>query len=338
LNKNGSALELESQEFPPSDREFLIEGRTVIYDQRTGFSIPLEMRPLLHYRGNVLQLPAALFGKPDEQMELSSRTHFSTRLMLTNASNKAIDVTPTLRGANALGKQIAWDDQAIALGPFESRVVDLEDAHVRSGIADGYVGVQLAHTGGLVDLMAEAVTTDLSLSLAFYEPFHDGQLLGRGHHGVAFNLAGNRKSSQVIRNITDQPIQYRYRISFQEGGNSGIYLSPLQKLGARGSALLDLDGLRDAPDAEGRRLPDAVSFGHLTVFSEQKAVAVMGVTFDRVGSLALNSIPPPPDGCCTYDCGGGGACPDECSPCCDHESNICWRNLAICEGAATAGL
>jgi hypothetical protein len=34
LNKNGSALELESQEFPPSDREFLTSGLGEFEDLR----------------------------------------------------------------------------------------------------------------------------------------------------------------------------------------------------------------------------------------------------------------------------------------------------------------
>ncbi|MGH9844763.1 MAG: hypothetical protein ACREEM_39095 [Blastocatellia bacterium] len=323
--------------FVALNAEVTIEGRTAIYDQRSGFSIPLEMRPLLHYRGNILQLPGALFGQPDEQMRLPRQTRFSTRLLLTNTASTVIEVRPTLHGASVAGKQISWDDPAITLGPYESRVVDLKDAHERSGIADGYVGVELAHNGNLIDLMAEAVTTDQTKSLSFYEPFHDGRALGRGQHSAVFDLAGGKSTLEVIRNVTDQPVQYQYKISYQEGGSSRSYLSPSQNLAARESKVIDLEALRNVADAEGRRLPATATFGHLLISSGRKSLVVSGVTFDPDNGVTSNSIPPIDDDCC-LTCGGGGACPDECTPCCDHETNLCWRNLAICEGAATGAL
>jgi hypothetical protein len=87
----------------------------------------------------------------------------------------AIDVTAALDGRDSTGNFVSWNAAVIKLAPYQSRVIDLEKARKEghSPIADGHVGVRLTHTGRTIDLLAEAVTVDQTLTFSFYHPFFD---------------------------------------------------------------------------------------------------------------------------------------------------------------------
>lgn len=313
--------------------EGYLEGRTVAYDEKTGFSVLLAMHAPMEHRSNQLELPAALVGQPDKQLGFPVQTRFATQLLLTNTTVNKLEVVATLHGRDSAGAQIAWEAPAIALRAYESRVISLRDAHSQSGLADGYIGLRLTHNGKLMDLLAEAVTLDQTRSLSFYTRFHDRKLLGHSLHNVSFDLAGNKNTLLVLRNVSDQPVGYGYQINYQEGDSFRRYLSPLQELGAQEIKVIDLKALRDdgVPDAEGGRLPKTASFGNLTIFSQQRALIVSEPTFDFVNGLSDTTATDVEwDNCL--------ACLDLCRACCDGAMLACYGVLTTCESAAAVAL
>jgi hypothetical protein len=296
------------------------------------------MHTTSEYRSKDMRLPGTFFGRPEEALGFPQQTRFDTRLLLTNTSGNTLEVIATLSGSNSAGRLVSWKVPAIVLKPYESHLVGLEKNRRQSEIADGYVGVQLTHNGRGVDLMAETVTVDQTGSFSFYAPFRDDKLIRRAQHTVSFDLTGNKNTLLIVRNVSDQPAQYVYQINYEEGGSILQYHSLSLGLAARELQVIDIKALRDAgiADAEGKRLPRTVSFGNLTVFGQQRALIVSEPIFDPVSGISdENSSLLGADFC---DDQGDPICPDECSQCCDHESNVCYRNFAICEGAATGGL
>lgn len=292
-------------------------GRTIIFDERAGFSVPLMTHGILSRAGNSLQMPGTPFGHPDRKMRFPKKTVFSTKLLLANTSPNAINVTATLDGHDIGGQPVSWDAPIITLASFESRVIDLEKARVEgnSPVADGHAGVRLVHTGDISDLQAEAVTVDQTMTFSFYDPFFDDVFDSRVDNAISFNLTGNKDTLLVIKNAFNQTSRFGYTISYQDGSAFHDYKSPQFSLAPYEVRVVDIKALRDGGvlDREGHRLPGNVSFGNARIYSERAVLISGDPTFDPVAGTCYSCVNPCPgcsarvcepiDGCdpCLYD-------------------------------------
>jgi hypothetical protein len=324
-------------------------GRTVIFDEQRGFSVPLAMRDRTARTTNTLQMPGAPFGRLGRSMGFPASTKFTTQLLLTNVSNQPIQVTTTLDGRNAIGLPVSWNLPVIELKPLASRVLDLDNARHqgRSPIADGYAGIRLTHTGSALDLSAEAVTTDQTLKFSFDNEFYDTDLVARIYHAVSFNLTGNKNTLLLVKNSSDRAVQFGYKLNYERQGITYSYKAALAELKPYELKVVDVKTLRDSgvKDANGHVLPPDVQFGNANIYSNQPIVAgdpnfdaVAGISSSCIGPCG-EFVPPYCDPCFLDPSLCPQNCPDTCTPCRESRNNreiLCYSVLAGCEAPLAA--
>jgi hypothetical protein len=294
-------------------------GRALIVDENVGFSVPLMMHGIESHRSNVLQMPGTPFGRPDRSMGFPKRTRFTTQLLLTNTSDSRIDITATLDGRGPSGSAVSWDAPVITLAAYESRVVDLEKERAAGGsrVADGHVGVRLTHNGRVIDLLAEAVTVDQTLTFSFYDPFFDSATLARVNHAISFNLTGSKNTLLVLKNTSAETNRLGYSLNYEDAGVINSYRSAPIEIEPYAVKVINIKAIRDsgAPDVEGRRLPAGISFGNGSAYSERPVVIAGDPTFDATAGTCLS---------CAFPCEG-------CDPCVVDPS-VCQGGVPPCTG------
>ncbi len=323
-------------------------GRAILFDESRGFSTPLAMRSLSAHSTNTLQMPGAPFGQPNRRLGFPFGTKFTTQLLLTNTSNKALDVMVTLDGRNAAGIPASWDLPVIELAPLGSRVVDLDKARIqsRAPIADGHVGIRLTHTGTVLDLSAEAVTVDQTLRFSFDNEFYDNELVARVYNAVSFNLTGNKNTLLLIKSSSDRVIQFGYKLNYEYQGVVYSYRAALSELKPYELRVVDIKSLRDSRviDADGRVLPAHVQFGNANIYSNQPIISgdpnydpVAGVSSSCIGPCCQLVCDPYCDPCVIDPSFCQPQCTDTCTPCRENRDRLqllCYSAVIICQGAA----
>jgi hypothetical protein len=336
-----------------------IMGRTVLFDEQRGFSLPLAMHGALTQLTNKLQLAGAPLGRLGKKLGFSKNTKFTTQLLMTNTSSKAINVTVTLDGRNSAGEPISWDMPVIEIGPLESRAVDLNKVRIKSQspIVDGHVGVRLTHTGTGLDLSAEAVTVDQTLRLSFDNALYDNYSVGRVYNAVSFNLKGKKNTLLLIKNTTNATANFGFRLNYEKDGVVQSYRATLSELKPYELRVVDIRALKDAEvaDAEGRILPADVKFGNANIYSD-KPIISGDPNFDAGAGISASCIALCPSPCaarlcfddngevcngCTFDpslCQQNPNCDLPCRVCRgrrDRATLACFSALTVCEAAAT---
>jgi hypothetical protein len=299
-------------------------GRAVLFDEQLGFSVPLKMNSLLAHVGNTLQLAGAPFGRPDKRMGFPKSTKFTTQLLLTNTSNKSIDVTVTLDGKSIAGAPVSSDLPVVQIAPFQSLVVDLNVLRTngRSPIADGYVGVRLTHTGSGVELLAEAITVDQTLRFSFDHTLYDNESLAAVYNAISFNMTGNKNTLLLIKNPSNATVKVGYRLNYESQAVMHSYRSKLSELKPYELGVVDLKALRAsrAPDENGQIFPDDVEFGNANIFASHPIISG-DPNFDSVAGISS---------ACITECGGPfegrERCPfvacEGCTPC-EYHPELC---------------
>ncbi|MGH9839282.1 MAG: hypothetical protein ACREEM_10910 [Blastocatellia bacterium] len=324
-------------------------GRAVLFDENRGFSVPLAMRDITAHSTVLLQMPGALFGRPDRGLGFPSGARFTTQLLLTNTSNKALNATITLDGKNAAGIPVSWNLPVIELAPLGSLAVDLDKARVqgRSPIADGHVGIRLTHTGTVLDLSAEAVTVDQTLRFSFDNEFYDNDLVARIYNAVSFNLTGNKNTLLLIKNSSNRVIQFGYKLNYERQGVVHSYKATLSRLKPYELRVVDIRSLRDSGvvDADGRVLPADVEFGNANIYSDQPIISgdpnydpVAGISSSCIGPCG-EFVPPYCDPCFLDPSLCQPTCTDTCTPCRENRNRLerlCYSALVACEAPFAA--
>jgi hypothetical protein len=344
--------------FISEDESSSLFGRMVLFDEERGFSIPLKMHGLTAQLTGSLQLAGAPFGKPDKKMGFPKSARFTTQVLLTNTSQKSLDVTISLDGRSAEGAPVSSNLPAFAIPPLQSRVVDLDALRIssRSPLADGYAGVRLTHTGTGFDLLTEAITVDRTLNYSFDNALYDDELLSSVYHAISFDLTGNKDTFLLVKNPSNATIRFGYRLNYERQSVMHTYIAKLAELKPYELGVIDLRALRDSKvlDGDGRILPSDVEFGNATIFANQPIISG-DPNFDSEAGISSSCINP----CqgtgrerCAFgnceECGPcdwhpelcqGGQCFDSCTPCLaarSAETVVCLRGLALCEGVVTA--
>jgi hypothetical protein len=336
-----------------------IMGRTVLFDEQRGFSLPLAMHGVLTQLTNRLQLAGAPIGRPGKKLGFSKKTKFTTQLLMTNTSAKAISVSVTLDGRNSAGEPVSWDMPGVEIGPLESRAVDLNKVRIKSQspIADGYAGVRLNHTGTGLDLSVEAVTVDQTLRLSFDNALYDNYSAGRVFNAVSFNLKGKKNTLLLIKNTTDATANFGYRLNYEKDGVVQHYSATVSELKPYELRVVDIKSLKDngVADTNGRVLPADVKFGNANIYSD-KPIISGDPNFDAEAGISASCIALCPSPCaarlcfddngetcngCTFDpslCQQNPNCDLPCRACRarrDRATLACFSALTICEAAAT---
>ena len=333
-------------------------GRAVLFDEQLGFSVPLKMHSFLAHLTNNLQLAGAPFGRPDKKMGFPKSAKFTTQLLLTNASQQAIDVTVTLDGKSTEGAPVSSSLPVVQIPALQSRVVDLDALRVNSHspIADGYAGVRLTHTGSGIDLLAEAITVDRTLTFSFDNALYDSDSLSSVYNAISFNMTGNKDTLLLIKNPSNAAIKFGYRLNYEDQSVMHTYRSKLSELKPYELRVVNLKSVRDSRVAgeDGQVLPADVEFGNANIFSNHPVISG-DPNFDAEAGISSSCINPcQGDGRerCAYgnceDCGPcdwhpefceQGPCTDTCSPCLairEAETFVCLRGLALLEAIATS--
>jgi hypothetical protein len=331
-------------------------GRVLLFDEGLGFSIPLKMHSLTARLTGSLQLAGAPFGRPDKKMGFPKSARFTTQLLLTNTSQKSIDVTVGLDGKSADGAPASSNLPAFAIPALQSRVVDLDALRINSHspIADGYAGVRLTHTGSGLDLFAEAITVDRTLTFSFDNALYDSEQLSAVYHAISFDLTGNKDTFLLVKNPSNSTVRFGYRLNYERQSVMQSYTAKLAELKPYELRVIDLRALRDSriQDADGLILPRDVEFGNATVFANQPIISG-DPNFDSEAGISSSCINPcQGDGMfrCAFgnceDCGPcdwhpefcSGPCPDTCTVCLiirGEEIRRCIAELAAREALAT---
>jgi hypothetical protein len=337
---------------PLADSSSLL-GRTILFDDQKGFSIPLAMRDLVAHTSATLQTAGAPFGRPDKRLRFSKGTRFTTQLLLTNTANKSIDVKVTLDGRNAAGGPASWDLPVLGVSPLQSRVVDLDEVRTNSDspIVDGYVGLRLTHTGSVLDLLAEAMTVDQTLRYSLDNALYDNESVGTVYNAISFNLTGNKNTLLLIKNPSNSTLISGYRLNYEKQGLMRAYKSQPIELMPYELRVVDLKTVRDSkvPDDDGQVLPADVEFGNANIFSNRPIISG-DPNYDSVAGISSSCIAVcvcPEQGCLCNICEMYPEmcvfpplqCNDTCTPCRNERSqkfDSCFAELRNCELLASA--
>ena len=335
-------------------------GRAVLFDERLGFSVPLKMHSLFVHITNTLQLAGAPFGRPEKSMGFPKSARFTTKLLLTNTSNKSIAATITLDGKNSTGTPVSSKLPVVEIPALQSSVVDLDALRINSHspIADGHAGVRLTHTGAGTDLLGEAIAVDRTLQFSFDNVLYDNDSLAAVYNAISFNLTGKKDTWLLVKNPSDATIKFGYRLNYEKQGVVQSYTSKLAVLKPYELGVVDVKAIRDSrvTDDQGKVLPADVEFGNANIFSNQPILSG-DPNFDAEAGISSSCISPCGIGyegrerCPFIACPGctpcelhpeicaPGACPDTCTPCLlirGGETAACLRGLAVLEGLATS--
>jgi hypothetical protein len=338
----------------PGDAGTLL-GRTLLLDERRGLSVPFPMRGYTEFTDSTLQLAGAPFGRPAKGLGFSKATRFTTQLLLTNQTDKAISVTVTLDGRNAGAAPVSWEMPVVEIGPWQSRVVDLDKIRRENGapVVDGHAGVRLTHTGAPFELLTEAVTIDRTLSYSFDNALYDKASDAKMFNAISFNLTGNKNTLLLIKNPSGVPVQAGFRLNYERQGAMRSYRARLGDLKPYELRVVDVRAIRDSgtPDIDGLVLPADVEFGNANIYSDQEIIAgdpnydsVAGISSSCIGHCFCQ-----PEAACYCDpcavdpwlCQPPPQCTDTCTSCMiqrDTQTNACFLALSSCEATAFVGL
>lgn len=148
----------------------------------------------------------------------------------------------------------------LSLAPGETKLFDTSAAQL-GGLSATSAGLEFEHTGGpgLVVISAQSVSE--GRNHAFRVPLLDPAGFRSSSGGYPWYIAGTSSTVVHLKNVTDRPQRFRAYL-YHEGG---VYMPPLQTVGAGQTASLDIRKWRDerVPDMNGQTLPPDASRGQI---------------------------------------------------------------------------
>jgi hypothetical protein len=223
-------------------------ARGMAQDASRGYSLPIQFVDPGAAKSNNLQGAGLRIGK-------AGKEYLSPKVVAHNAS----ETETTLNGrvpyttADGINGEIILPQ--VQLGPGETEIIDVAQ-HVKTHGVAGHItaaGLEFQYTGELGSVITSAFSVSRSANQVFRVPLWDIAAQRSATGGYPWYIEDGSSTTVYIKNVTDQPRQYRLYLMFA----SGVYSHPLTTVAPGQTTALDVRALRDnqVPDVNGQTIP-----------------------------------------------------------------------------------
>ncbi len=220
----------------------------------------------------------------------------SVKLILTNTSAGPLNVVPIL----TVGQSKATAG-ALSLGPHETRTMAVDEILGLGGLVRGNIlegGIQLKHTGGPGDLMANVTLSNnrgFSSTLKFIDPaaqrsreIHAPGILVQGSYLPGMPFLTGYTTIILLRNTTDREVQVQGSFDYTAAGVTRSVRIPPIRLGVSETRRIDLGRVV----SQRVRLPDRLESAGLEIEYDgvPGGILAVGTSFDGTTTMAFDRL------------------------------------------------
>lgn len=231
-------------------------ARGLALDTSRGYSLPIQFVDPGSGKSTNLQGAGLRIGK-------AGKESLSPIVVAHNAGETEMTVNGRVPYTDANGTSGEVILPQFRLLPGETQLVDLVQYAKAHNVTDSVAtaGLEFQYTGDMGSLITSAFSVSKSGNQVFRVPLWDIAAQRSATGGYPWYIDGSSSTVVYIKNVTDEPRQFRMYLTF----NGGEYARPLATVAPGQTALVDIRELRDAqiPDANGQTIPQGVTRGQV---------------------------------------------------------------------------
>jgi len=223
-------------------------ARAMALDNSRGYSLPVQFVDPGSAKSTNLQGAGLRIGK-------AGKESLSPKVVAYNAGGTETSLSGRVPYTTADGTEREIILPQVQLSPGEIKLIDVAQSIKAFGSANNVAtaGLEFQYTGEMGSLITSAFSVSHSGNQVFRVPLWDVAAQRSATGGYPWYIDGSSSTVVYIKNVTDEPRQYRMYLKLSEGD----YVFPLATVTARQTTVIDIRKLRDAqiPDANGQTIP-----------------------------------------------------------------------------------
>jgi len=224
-------------------------ARAMALEIDSGYSLPIQFSNPAAAKSQNIQGAGLRVGKAGGEP-------LSARVVVHNASQTEMTVSGRVPYTMKDGTSGELYLPQLQLSNGETKVIDVTQSLSIQGVRRNEVasaGLEFQYTGELGSLITTAFSMSDSGNQVFRVPLWDIAAQRSATGGYPWYIEGDSSTLVYIKNVTDQPRQFRMYLMY----SSGAYLYPLTTVAPRQTTTIDIRALRDdqVPDVNGKTIP-----------------------------------------------------------------------------------